>query len=63
MSKEFTCEMCQGTFVSTWTEEEAEKEYKDTFGSPSGEERAILCDDCHIEFMKWFETNGKRAAN
>lgn len=53
---EFTCARCQKKFLKKWTEEEAEKEYKDAAYNIPTDERKVICDVCFEEFMEWFET-------
>lgn len=57
MTRRFTCEGCGGTFDSGWSEEEAMKEYKTTFGPHAEQDYGILCDDCYKKFISWAETN------
>ena len=52
--KRFFCECCKRECVSTWTDEQAKEEYENKFGPHMGEQMAIVCDDCHADFMKWY---------
>lgn len=47
-NREYRCDRCGMTFISSWSEEEAEDEYRMMFGGrvPRNVERAVLCDDC-----------------
>jgi hypothetical protein len=54
MVRVFTCDNCEETFVSQWTDEEANQEYVQNFGADMGEERAVMCDKCHEAFMTWY---------
>lgn len=49
---EYTCEACGETFVSDRTDEDAEAEFQHLFGNIPKEERAIICEDCFIKYMK-----------
>ena len=40
----FTCCMCKHTFDKSWSDEEAEREYKSIWGSC--EKGGTVCDDC-----------------
>jgi hypothetical protein len=53
--KEFTCSLCGDNCISTWSDEDAIKEYEKTFGEYKPEEAAVLCDDCHKTFMEWYQ--------
>jgi hypothetical protein len=55
VSETFTCDECKREFENAGTEEEAEQEFEDNFGKHMGEERAVLCDDCFHDFMKWYK--------
>lgn len=44
---QFKCAMCQQTFDKAWTDEEAEDELKETFGSIPVDQCDVVCDDCY----------------
>lgn len=46
----FTCGLCKGVFPKGWTDEEAENEYQEKFGesAPTGDDRALICEDCYL---------------
>ena len=48
MNDKFTCEACNQTYDKAWTDEEAKKEAKQTFGISTG---AVVCDDCYNKIM------------
>ncbi len=53
----FHCEHCHESFIKITDDREALKEFYDIhhpsiYKSPIGH----LCDDCHILFMKWFQS-------
>jgi len=54
---EYKCERCEDIFTKTWSDEEAEKEFQENFGHLPKElqQRAIICEDCYQEFMKWYK--------
>lgn len=56
----FTCEKCKMTFNKGWSDEEAMKEYAIAPWYIPDEEKSLLCDDCFIEFKKWFESLSKQ---
>ena len=58
-SNTFLCWKCKGTFPKGWSDEEAEAEYKTLWGENLGEEREVLCDDCHNSFMTWYNKQDK----
>lgn len=53
---QFQCDLCKGIFDKGWTDEEANAEAIETFGGLHPDD-GILCDDCHKEYMKWFENH------
>lgn len=56
MSRRFTCERCQVSFDSEWSEEEAKQEYELSPWNVPGQEAGVVCDDCFEEFKDWFES-------
>lgn len=60
MADTFTCEGCGGTFAKEWSDEEAEKEYTILWGQHMGEERGVLCDDCHKTFHAWLKQQDRK---
>lgn len=54
---EYKCDMCKEIFKEGWSKKEALKEMEDNFGKVLVKERAIICDDCYIKFMKWYQKN------
>ena len=53
MGKTYTCWMCKGTFESTWSEEEAQAEMKETFGENMTTDRCHqVCSDCYDSLMQ-----------
>lgn len=53
--KTFTCAACGETFECAWTDEEAEVEAAERFGShPDAwrEGAAVICDDCYQKMVK-----------
>lgn len=47
----FTCYTCDRTFVSGWTDEEAQSELRDSFGTISVDDCVQVCDDCYKLMM------------
>lgn len=59
MNERFTCEMCGGTFISTWSDDEARREaisIRTIEPTDLPASLAAVCTPCHAAFMKWFET-------
>jgi hypothetical protein len=52
----FRCMHCQRVCVSSWSEEDAEQEYRENFPHCAIEEveRGVLCTFCYKLFMTWF---------
>ncbi len=50
---EYQCTMCDGIFEKKWTDEEAEKECVENFGTMMAhdDDRAIVCDDCYQKII------------
>lgn len=50
-----TCDVCHKTFVSAWSQEEAEAEYDKNFPEAKAKnvERGVLCSACYREFLVW----------
>lgn len=53
---EFTCAKCKETFHKGWSDEDAEKEFVNAPWNIPGDSQGLVCDDCFIEFQKWFAT-------
>lgn len=51
MSTEYTCEICKGTFIEGWSEEEAQAEMLQNFGPIPDHDRAVICDECYKELF------------
>lgn len=50
----FTCAVCKGVFPKGWSDEQAEAEYREDWGSlPAAEDRALVCDPCWHQVMAW----------
>jgi hypothetical protein len=49
---EYQCEICHGVFEKGWTEEEANAERSEIFGSPVAEDDGLVCDDCFNKHIK-----------
>ncbi len=43
--REFTCAQCGETFLTAWSEEEAQSEADELWGDHDGP-REVVCDDC-----------------
>lgn len=53
MNNTYICEQCGKEYEKGWSDEEAEKELKEMFGSHyTPEDCAIVCEDCYKELMK-----------
>lgn len=48
--------MCEGTFISDWTEEERDKEFNENPYFKSTDETCSVCDDCFKEINLWFNS-------
>lgn len=48
------CQMCRRTFRQENTDEEINKEAKETWNIDNPEELVLICDDCHTKFMSQF---------
>jgi len=55
----YICEKCKGVFMKTRPDAVAIKEAKDIFPDLENHPISIICEDCHIEFMKWYNENFK----
>ena len=47
---EYKCAMCNNVYNKGWTDEDAEKEFKENFGDSTGE-TDVVCDDCYKKIM------------
>ena len=57
MTKTFTCNICNITYESKWSHEEALKEFHENHNKKLHDlPRFVLCDDCHIEIQSWKKT-------
>ena len=45
-NNEYKCASCHNVYEKGWTDEEAEKEAKDIWGTIPQKEREVVCDDC-----------------
>lgn len=51
--RNFTCERCKITFISTWSEKEALEEYLNSPWHEPNDKVGILCDPCFNIFKIW----------
>lgn len=51
--KDYACSMCNDTFISGWSDEDAQAEYQENFGDLDLDhsDTAVVCDDCYNRFM------------
>lgn len=55
--KPYTCANCRGEYLTERPDDEALAEAAEHHGGPIAEEdREVLCDDCHREYMVWFDS-------
>jgi hypothetical protein len=47
VSKTYTCAACGESCLSSWSEEEAQAEYEQTFPTYPERGKASVCDDCY----------------
>ena len=48
----YQCFACRKTFISGWSDEEAQRELRENFpGYDPKDEMCMLCDDCYNEIM------------
>ena len=52
---EYTCAACNETFLKSWADEEALKEFKDHFGHAPAPDDPVVCDDCYRKIMRFNE--------
>lgn len=56
MSDAYECSTCHGVFGKGWSDEESNAESKEAYGvedASAHEGFAVICDNCHKEFLKW----------
>jgi DNA-directed RNA polymerase subunit RPC12/RpoP len=44
---EFKCALCEQTFTTKWSEEEAKAEFAEVFPNDNIEETELVCEDCY----------------
>ena len=56
MGRIFKCEVCEETFESDWTDQEAEAEYAEAFPESKlrNVERGLACTDCYEKMIASF---------
>lgn len=49
--RSYTCEACGGSFISEWSEEDAQREREHNFwaDTPCG----VTCDECYRKITEW----------
>lgn len=52
----FKCEVCKGTFIKDWSDEEAIAEKESMFGKIPLDQCGTVCEVCHDKLMKRFKT-------
>lgn len=52
MIRSYTCDMCHGTFLTSWTEEEARAEAKENFPTMAPRDEARVCDVCYGKLIR-----------
>ena len=63
MSRTFVCSLCDSTFESDISEEDAVAEYKKTFPDDSLEGKEVVCHGCYVEVMGWIDHELERRRN
>ena len=52
----YTCEVCGGSFLSDWTEDDAMEEAEELYGKEVMDKHrdavVSVCDDCYQEYLK-----------
>lgn len=56
---EYECSICHQIYEKGWTEEEARKEEKETFGA-NNPTAALVCDDCYNIMMGITDSKGNK---
>jgi hydrogenase maturation factor HypF (carbamoyltransferase family) len=56
----YVCEYCGRAYLKGRTDEEAMAEALELFGDALGVDPAVICDDCHKQFMRWAEELEKK---
>ena len=52
----FTCAACKGTYRSSWTDAEADREFEKLHGhKPVPADVVRICDSCHAKLQAWLE--------
>ena len=54
----YRCDHCQGVFEKGRSDEEALAEAAETFPDMAEDDRAVVCDECYKDFMRWFAREG-----
>lgn len=55
---EYVCSHCGETFQKTRPDEVAMEEFNQAF--PNDNDPVIVCEDCYLEFMKWYKNKINR---
>jgi DNA-directed RNA polymerase subunit RPC12/RpoP len=53
MGRTYTCAQCGKTFVSEWSDEDAQAEAAANFSSEELADTAVVCDACYELLMAW----------
>jgi hypothetical protein len=64
-TRQYTCELCGGTFTTDQPLEEVLAETRENFGHvPDVADRGTVCDDCYRDFKAWLDAKSpeERAA-
>ncbi len=52
----YTCEQCKNTYTKIRSDEDCMKEMMEIMPEAADDEIAVLCDECWIDFMRWFKS-------
>lgn len=59
MTDRFTCEHCGGTFEKEWTDDEAQAEADDLWGSALGDDPAVISENGFQSMIAWTRKTGR----
>lgn len=47
MTRDYICALCELPFTTTWSDDEAQKEFAQNFPEQAADDQEIVCEDCY----------------
>ena len=58
--KEYICELCGSSFISAWSDDDANDEFEENFGEVDDDGSMIVCESCYHKTMERLQSPATR---